>query len=359
MTRFGIEEEAMLVHSETLEPLPLAAPVLTALGASPGLRASVTREYLSSQVEYSSPILDSAQQAHDALRQYRRALATSAERAGAVVWHAGVPFTIQGPPHVTPTDRYELLAGEYRELVREHQINAVHVHVEIPSKERGVQVLNAVRGWMPVLLALSSNSPYWRGRDSGFESWRSIQMRRWTTHDCPPSFRDADDDETRTRRLVGIGGTIDVATVAWNVRLSHHHPTIEFRVFDAQLEPSTTVLLALICRALVAAVSEEEPAVELPPELLEASLWQAARDGIASQLFAPLSGALTPASAVIADLLALIEDAAEAHGDSAEIRDGVARLVRDGTGATQQRLAYQRGGTQRLGQLHSSSFPAA
>lgn len=353
MTRFGIEEEAMLVHPHTLHPVPVAQEVLEQLRRFPELDGLVTREYLSSQIEYSSPIFESAHDARQALTNYRQRLGSAAAAVGAIAWHGGVPFTVDGPPEVTPTVRYEELAAEYRELVREHQINAVHVHVEVASRERGVRALNAVRGWTPALLALSSNSPHWHGRDSGFESWRSIQMRRWTTHDCPPVFRDASDYEQRLQNLVGVGGTIDVGTVSWNVRLSHHHPTIEFRVFDAQLDPAQTVLLALICRALVTAVDNDDVTFpDFPPELMEASLWQAARDGLNAQLLNPVTGTLAPAHTVLDSLVTLISSAADEHGDAAEIREGIHSLAQSGTGAIRQRLAHQRSGSGGLRELH-------
>ncbi|WP_271985465.1 carboxylate-amine ligase [Pseudoclavibacter terrae] len=356
METFGIEEEAMLVDSDTLEPRPVAETVLRILRRDAELRPFVTREYLRSQVEYCSPVLRSAQEAHAQLTRHRRALDDAASEVGVTRWHGAVPF-VHGEPQASPTPRYTQIASEYRGLVREHQINAIHVHVGIPSREVGVQVMNAVRGWTPVLLALSANSPHWRGQDSGFDSWRTIQMRRWTTHDCPPVFADADDYQRRIERLVGVGGTIDAGTVAWNLRLSANHPTIEFRVFDAQLEARETVLLALICRALVTATVAGDAGgalADLPPELLEASLWQAARDGIDARLLDPVTGELSGARAVADALLAHLGPAADALGDGDEIRSGIDRLFRHGTGAARQRQRHLEGGPHALRDLHEA-----
>ncbi|PPG27088.1 YbdK family carboxylate-amine ligase [Pseudoclavibacter sp. RFBB5] len=356
METFGIEEEAMLVEPRTLEPRPASAQVLEGLRHDGRLRSLVTREFLNSQVEYCSPVLRSAREAHTHLNAYRAALNSAADHARVAPWHGAVPF-VPGEPHATETARYGELASEYRGLVREHQINAIHVHVGISSREEGVRIMNAVRGWTPVLLALSTNSPHWRGEDSGFDSWRTIQMRRWTTHDCPPVFVDAEDYRQRMERLVGVGGTIDAGSVAWNMRLSANHPTIEFRVFDAQLETRETVLLALICRALVTATEDGEAGgalADLPPELLEASLWQAARDGIDARLLNPVTGELAGARAVADALLSHVGPAADAFGDGDEIRSGVDRLFRFGTGAARQRQTYQEGGIEALRALHAA-----
>ena len=111
--------------------------------------------------------------------------------------------------------------------------------------------LNAARPRLPLFTAVSSNSPLWRGHDTGYDSWRTVLLRRWTTSGCPPAFIDAADYDRRAARLLGIGGTVDLGVFMWDVRLSAHLPTIEFRMADAQLDARSTLLIAALCRFVI------------------------------------------------------------------------------------------------------------
>ena len=335
---FGLEEEFMLVDPVTLEQRPAAERVLQRLAPvlPPGISAA--HEFLASQVEHASPVFSELSQAADELRAFRARLAVAASSEGLAVFSAGMPFQTAAYPTLTDEPRYERVRDRFRAIVADHQINGLHVHIGVPDRESGVRVLNHVRPWLPTLLALSGNSPFWRGVDTGFASWRTIMMQRWVTHGCPPHFADAADYDRRLRQLVGIGGTIDVETVAWNARLSEHYPTVEFRVFDAQLTPEDSVLLAALARGLVErALVSETAAVE--PELLNAALWHAARDGLSDRLV--LDGVLVPAADAVDALLdhVLLSDA-----DLTHVREGIARLRAEGTGADRQRATYAAAG---------------
>ena len=232
---FGVEEELVFLDRSHLRPVAATQDVLGLLPPD-AARAFVTPEYLASQIEYSSPIHTSVDEAIEGLGRFRHATRSALARADVVVAATGVPFDVDGDPQIAAFERYERVADANGAVAGEHQITALHVHVGVESVDDRVRALNRVRVWVPVLLALSGNSPFWRGRDTGFASWRSIHMRRWTTSGCPPVFADGADYWRRAERLVGVGGTTDINTIAWNVRLSTHHPTVEFRVFDAQLE---------------------------------------------------------------------------------------------------------------------------
>ena len=294
--RFGIEEEAMLVDAVTLRPTSAVA-VRDAL-ASEG----VTPEFFTSQLEFATtPVRDPA----EALAQLRRARAriedavVSVHDAGArpVVWRRGTPFDID-EPELSEAERYHEIAARIRGLDVGHQLNATHVHVEIDSREEGVRVLNRMRPWLPLLLALGANSPHWRGRDTGFASWRAVLLRRWPTTGCPPEFADATDYNRRVAALAASGAAPDAGMLGWFARLSTRFPTVEFRVFDAQCEAENAVRLAEACLALV----DAEPVPAPPPEFLDAELWLAARDGMAAELWDPRSGTRRPTRELTAAL---------------------------------------------------------
>lgn len=357
MATFGIEEEYVFLDPVTLEPRSAANEVYRRLGIGRVESPQVQREYLVCQLERTTPVCTDLDEALRDLGDFRRRLKAAAEAEGVMVAGTGAPPRMSGAGLVTDKQRYHAVSTNYRALVRQHFLNGLHIHVGIPDRETGVRVMNWIRRWMPVVVALGGNSPFWENLDTGFTSWRTINLQRWTTHGCPPTFIDAEDYERRTSRLVGIGGHMDRALLAWNIRLSEKHPTIEVRGPDSQLEAWHAVLLAAIVRGLATTAMESDPPTPGPePELLNASLWHAARDGITGNLVHPDSGEMLPARQVADDLLEQIGDQLTKHGDLETVTGWLDRLFAEGTGADRQRQAFENGGLPALGALLRNSL---
>jgi carboxylate-amine ligase len=345
VTTFGIEEEYVFLDPVTLEPRSAANDVYRRLGISRAESPQVQREYFDCQLERTTPVCETLDDALLDLSDFRRRLKEAAEDEGVLVAAVGAPPRMNGAGQVTDKERYHAVSNNYRALVRQHFLNGLHIHVGIPDRETGVRVLNRVRRWMPVVAALGSNSPFWENLDTGFSSWRTINLQRWTTHGCPPLFADAADYDRRTSALLGVGGHLDRALLAWNVRLSENHPTIEVRAPDSQLEAWQSVMLAAIIRGLVVTVTEREAKGQEPePELLNASLWHAARDGIGDHLVHPNMGEMMPARKVVDDLVEQISGALARHGDDETVNGWLQGLFEEGSGADRQRAAFAAGG---------------
>ncbi|PYI38639.1 hypothetical protein CVS30_08720 [Arthrobacter psychrolactophilus] len=346
MLTFGIEEEFVLLDRSTLVPVPIAADIQRALANFNFGRTVVQSEFLRCQLEYSSPVLMHFDEAAQALWDFRSAVAQCADEYGVVVAGVGTSFRNPAQAMVTEEGRYIAIAESIGILASEHYINGLHIHVGVPGREAGVVSLNYLRQWLPTLLAMSANSPFWCGQDTGFSSWRAIQYRRWSSAGCPPEFIDAIDYEKRILALIGLGVTPDKGSISWSARLSARHPTVEIRVADAQLDPSTTLLLALIVRALVlASMTQSETVPPDPaPELLDAGLWHAARYGLSAQLVHPLHHRLVPASEAVQSLLDAAHLALEVLGDLAIVTALAEQLLLVGTGADRQRLAFNTAG---------------
>ena len=362
MRTFGIEEEFIFLKPATLQPANVGDDVhAELLGRSPVSRF-ISHEFLASQIERSTPVFARCEQASADLLAFRSRLAHAAQNRGVLAAGVGAPFQTEGWPEVTNVERYHTVETEFRGLVPDHLINGLHIHVGIPNRDAGVQALNRARVWLPTLLALAANSPFWRGSDTGFSSWRSVHMRRWSTIGCPPVFVDAADYDRRIRRLVGVGGTYDLRTIWWNARLAEGHPTVEIRVCDAQLDTPSTLLLAALTRAVVTtALHDSEldvPPIDIAPELLDAGLWHAAREGMSSTLLNPVSGALDSASDVTDALLRYAADAIDEMGDRDRIVVLLARHLRLGTGAERQRAAVRTGGPAALAELLQQALTA-
>ena len=227
-------------------------------------------------------------------------------------------------------------------MLVEHQVNGLHVHVEVIDPDARVRALNGIRDWLPFLLAITGDSPYWLGRDTGYESWRNVILRRMPTAGCPPEFEEAADYGRRTRLLVDMRALIDLGSIAWAARLSERFPTVEVRVFDAQLSLDDTMTAAALTRAIVdaSALETARNAARAPAELVDAALWEAGRRGAAARLPDPFSGALSTVWTLAERLVEWIRPSLEASGDFELVVDGLERIRRDGTGAARQRERY-------------------
>ena len=357
MATFGIEEEYVFLDPVTLEPVSAANQVYRRLGISRVESPQVQREYLVCQLERTTTVCLTLDEAVRDLDDFRRRLRAAAESEGVLVAATGAAPRLAGAGLVTDKQRYHAVSANYRALVRQHFLNGLHVHVGIPDRETGVRVMNRIRRWMPALVALGGNSPFWDNADTGFASWRTINLQRWTTHGCPPVFADAADYERRTTGLLGIGGHTERALLAWNIRLSDVHPTIEVRAPDSQLEVWHSVLLAAIVRGLAsAAMADGDPGPGPEPELLNASLWHAARDGISGGLVDPDTGQMQPAREVVDRLMEFVAPALAEEGDLSTVTGWLGRLFEEGTGAERQRAAFATGGIPTLAALLRSSL---
>jgi len=262
---------------------------------------------------------------------------------GAVAASTGTPFLSQEHPTLAAGDRYAELAQRHATLIDGHQVAALHVHVEVPNPDAGVAALRSLAGWLPFLKTISGNSPWWNGVDTGFASWRSVQLRRWTTGGCPPPVSTAVEYASRAAALVGVGGTRDIATVAWDVRLSPRYPTVELRVADAQQTADDALLIALVARGLVSAAIRRPAAVPgFDPELIDAACWHAARFGLSDGVIAPGGGGLVSVSAAMRRLFEALDASAD---DMEVVQRGLARVLETGTGAERQRAAATDGWT--------------
>jgi carboxylate-amine ligase len=336
---FGVEEEFVLLDPRTLMTVDLGLAAVAELGgSSPGV---IVREFFPSQIEFATPVCTTVDEALTAVGGFRRRLSDWADRAGVVVAPSGTPFATDGREPALE-GRYALIAHDIAGLTAEHQLNGLHVHVGIPDRDAGIRASNFLRPWLPVLLALSGNSPFWQSHDTGFASWRAIHSRRWTTHGIPPHFADAAEHDAIIARLVGVGATSDPATINWHVRLSPVYPTLEVRTCDVQLDPFSSVALAAIVRALVVEGFERETPRPERYEGWDAALWHAARHGTAATLVDPTSGAVVSAAAAVERLQDLVHPRLP-DADRELVERFLSDAAQSGGGATRQRRAHRAG----------------
>ncbi|MEV0232451.1 glutamate--cysteine ligase [Nonomuraea sp. NPDC050786] len=340
----GIEEEYLVVDPRTRHVAPRAAEVLAAATDVLDVVYEITRFQVEARTPPSADLCELGSQ----LRTVRKGVAAAARSCGLAVVASGIPVlgNVMSPPL---TDDVRYLRGRvlYRALQDEICICALHVHVDVPDQEQAVFVGNHLRPWLPTLIALAANSPFFAGRDTGYASWRVISWGRWPVSGAPPYFPSFGDYELALRALTESGALLDPKTVYWDARPSPRLPTVEIRVADVPLDVSDSLTLIGLVRALVvtalAAVRRGDRGLPVPSEVLRAAYWRAARDGLTGDSMDVRQGTLVPAPVMARRLLAHVRPALAEAGDLAFVQDGLDRLLAKGSGAMRQRRVHARG----------------
>jgi glutamate---cysteine ligase / carboxylate-amine ligase len=345
----GVEEEFILVDHQSRRLRPWAQEVLPRARHAVGGGGQVDHEFRLSQVETGTPVCTTLDELGAEIARLRATVAAAAQSVGARVAAAGThPFSHwrEEGSELTPDESYLGLEREYQRLAREKIICGCHVHVGVPDAEAAIQVLNRVRPWLPAILALSVNSPFWVGEDTGYGSFRTEIWRRWPTAGTPEPFESRGEYDRLVDVLLATGSIDDPARVHWDVRPSARFPTLEFRVTDVCLTVDDSLAVAGLVRGLVRTCHAEavrgEPVPRPRGELLRMATWRAARYGMDDTLVDLVGERSIPAAAMLDTLLRFIRPSLEEHDEWTLVSDLVDRVVRRGTGAARQRRVYER-----------------
>lgn len=342
----GIEEEFLLVDARTGDPVADASAVHLAAAERAG-EGDFDCEFRVAMIETATkPCLD----LHSALRQLRQRRSTlavaAAEQGTRVLASASHPTADPAEVPFTRGRRFDQIRSVMGPLADQALVCGSHVHVAVPDRATGVAVLDRIRPWLAVVLAVSANSPFWTGRDTGYASWRAQAWNRLPTAGPSSAFGSLDAYEMVRHEVVASGAALDDAMLYFDARLSERHPTVEVRVADVCLHVNDAVIVAGLARALVMTALDQlaAPAPAIPVELLRAASWVASRHGLSATLFDPVQRRARPAHDVLAALRRHVYAALEESGDAELITDGLARLRGSGTGADHQRRAWASGG---------------
>lgn len=362
MRTFGVEEELLLVDERTGAPLALAPQALAAAAeddararrveaaaarpmlrfeprSAPQLSAEIHQEMLETQTR---PLTRSRDLLADLVAGRARAdrlVRPLGARAAAL---AMSPLAVQ--PHPTDKARYGEMMRRYGATANKTLVCGCHVHVGIASREEGVAILDRIRTWLPVILALSTNSPFADGADTGYASFRFLTWHQWQSAGPTDVFGSVEEYDRFERLLLDTGVILDYGMVYLDARLSHKQPTVEVRIADVCLDARDAVVLAAIVRALADTAAAEWhagiPAAAIPAAALRLAGWQAALTGTQGRLPHPLHGAGADASDALDALLVHIGPALDANGDAEVVLEGLERIVAVGGGAGRQRAAF-------------------
>lgn len=339
---FGIEEEFLLVDPATGHPVPVAELALSraAKRSTSDMGPVLTREVQQEQIEAVGPVCTTLQELEAAVREGRTMADEAARSVGArAAALATSPFLTS--PSMVPLPRFQLMADRFGLTFREQLTCGFHVHVGVVSGEEAVAVLDRIRVWLPVLLALSANSPFWQGRDSGYASFRYQAWNRWPTAGPCELFGSERGYRRHIRSLLTTGVLVDEGMVYFDARLSSTHPTVEVRIADVCLDPSHSAAIAAIVRALVEQAARDWGAGIRAPRVSAAQLrlagWQASVAGMEGQLLHPVLHTPCPAADAVEALLSHIRPVLAAVGDEGPVFRELARILSSGTGSRRQR----------------------
>jgi len=338
--RFGVEEELLLVDSETGH----------ARGVSGGLLAdapvdSVQHELHQEQIETDTAAVLTLTEMRREIGRLRKQAAAAAERIG--VRLAALATSPQPvAPHVTPDRRYERMVELYRVTAAEQLSCGMHVHVQTESPDEAVGVLDRIGPWLAVLLALSTNSPFWQGEDTGYQSYRTQAWSRWPAAGPTGVFGSPANYRSVLEKMLATGTLLDEGMLYFHARLGRDLPTVEIRIADVCLYADDALLLAALTRALVDTAAREWradlTAPLIPTEVLTLAAWRASRSGLTGELVHPRTGTPSPAWDVVTTLRRHIQDSLDDAGDTDIVDALLGQLRGRGTGADAQRTAYRR-----------------
>ncbi|TWU02998.1 carboxylate-amine ligase [Stieleria varia] len=336
----GVEEEYQLVCPQTGALKSECQHVMDNLQGP--IKADIQNELFLNTIEMASPVCQTLDDVRTSLNETRAAIIRSAEGLGFALASAATnPLILPDDSQTTPKDRYHALMERFQQIARDMFIFGCHVHVAMPEKEMGVAVMNRSRRWLPFLLALTTNSPFWNGHDTGYASFRREMWTQWPMAGPPPHFESVQDYQSCVSELVRCGAIKDESFIYWDIRLPTKVPTIEFRGADVLSRVEETVAYAGLVRAVVMKCEDDEiQGLPVPPvrhSVLTYAMWHAARFGMHRSYVDPATNARVDFPSVAESVLQELGPVLDRAGD----RDCVERFIREcveqGTGADRQR----------------------
>ncbi|HKC18998.1 MAG TPA: carboxylate-amine ligase [Candidatus Dormibacteraeota bacterium] len=341
----GVEEEYQILDSSGA----LHSHIDTLLSkAAPRLGEKVRREMMQSVVEVGTTICQDVGEARQQLGEMRQTLADLLQPEGMRIACAGThPFSRWQEQQITDYDRYKMLEEELQDVVRSLVIFGLHVHVAIPDQERRIEVLNEARYFLPHLLALSTSSPFWMGRNTGLKSYRSVIWSNFPRTGIPPDLGSFDEYQNYVELLVKTGSIDNGKKIWWDLRAHPHFPTLEFRVCDMPTRLEETICLAALMQAICAKLlklrSSNLGFRKYMPALIAENKWRAIRYGLEGNLIDFGKQAEVPMRELTVELLDFVDDVVDDLGSRSAV-EYVHTILREGTSADRQIRVFRETG---------------
>jgi len=340
----GIEEEYQIIDPSTRELRSYACHFLERGKAL--LPDQIHAEFMQSQVEAGTRICHNIQEARREVLRMRRSILELAEREGLWVAAAGThPFSSWARQEVSPFAPYPGLAHILQDVGRRLLIFGMHIHIGIEDRELLIEVMNELRCFLPHLLALSTSSPFWHGRETGLKSYRSILFESLPHTGIPQRFESHTDYRRAVDILMATGSIAEPTHIWWDIRPSEKFPTLEVRIPDMCTRVEETLCLAALVQAIVAKLvrlrQRGRPRAAYPQYVLEENKWRAVRYGITDKLIDTHEMKEKAFPHWVDDLVTWIEDVSDELGSRPAV-DYAHTILREGTSADRQLSVFHR-----------------
>jgi len=342
----GVEEEFQIVDPETWE---LRSHVQQLLESSaPAFGDSIKREMHQSIVEVGTKICASIEELAEEIIRIRRDLSDAAERVGLRIAAAGThPFSSWMDQVISPGERYQNIVEELQQLARSLLIFGLHVHVAVPNRSTMIELMNEARYFLPHLLALSTSSPFWMGRDTGLKSFRTTVFRRFPRTGIPDHFSSWGEFENYVETLVELHCIDNAKKIWWDLRPHPMFGTLEFRICDVPTAPRATIAIAALAQAIIVKLyrlrSRNLGFRRYHRALIEENKWRAARWGLDGKLIDFGKRREVPMRDLAIELLEFVDDVVDDLHSRREV-EYVRTIVANGTSAERQLQVYRETG---------------
>ncbi|AOG07637.1 carboxylate-amine ligase [Bosea sp. RAC05] len=342
--RFGIEEEYFLSDAASRGIVRKVSPAFIA-AAQEAFPDEVQREMLQSQIEVATPVCSSMAQARRALMTLRTGLAGLALEHDMLLLACGThPSAAWSRQHATDASRYDALMRDLQMLGSRNQLCGLHVHVEVADEDERIRLMARIMPFLPLLLALSTSSPFWQGRRTGLMGYRLAAYGELPRTGLPDLFADPADYRAYVDTMVAAGAIKDASYLWWAIRPSDRHPTLELRIADSCTRLDDTLAIAALYRCLVRhlllrpALNRDLTAASRA--IAAENLWRAQRYGIHGGLVDEASRGMRSVPSLLEDLVARLAEDAQALDCAAEL-EACRAIAAQGTSADVQLAVYE------------------
>ena len=340
----GIEEEFQIIDPETRELRSHVQEILA--DGKMILKERVKSEMHQSVVELGTEVCDDAASARQQVIELRVKLATLAARDGLKIASAGThPFSHWMDQLITADERYATIVKDMQQVARANLIFGLHVHVGVPDREVAIAVMNQARYFLPHLYALSVNSPFWLGQNTGLKAYRQMIFERFPRTGIPDPFESLSEYEDYLKLLVATGCIDNAKKIWWDIRLHPFFDTLEFRICDAQSRVADTVALAALMQAIVLKLHKllrQNVTFRMyPRRLIDENRWRASRYGLDGKLIDFGRKCEVDERELLHEMLEFIATEVEELGSAGEIAH-IEKIMCEGTGADRQLAVWER-----------------
>ncbi len=335
----GIEEEYQSIDPESRDlrshiqaEILEKGKILLAERVKPEMHQSV--------IEIGTGVCPTIKEAGAELRQLRRTIIDLARQAGLNIAAAGChPFAQWQKQEIYPDDRYRTIVEDMKMVARANLIFGLHVHIGVEDRETAIQIMNGARYFLPHILALSTNSPFWEGIDSGFKSYRCKVFERFPRTNIPDLYTSWSEFENYVNLLIHTKCIDNAKKIWWDIRPHPHFPTLEFRICDVPMRVEETLAIAALCQAVIAKLyrlhEQNQSFRHYSRALIMENKWRAARYGLDGKMIDFGKQTEVPIRSLMNEMLDFVSDVVPELGSAVEL-SYIHRMLEEGTGADRQ-----------------------